>query len=344
MHKQLLSTAFAAFLALALALCIISPMAESMRAEDELTTDEITTEKHIELTEPEIEETDIPETLTVPNQTEQPVTEPPVTEPPVTEPPETLSEETEATSDKEELLLPILPEGATPLSLYINGRAIEKGFCFEYQEKIWFPVKGFGALFEYELLEAEAGKCYIISGDRAIPCSKSDADVKVIDCGVLCAPVEPLLSAVGLHATEIIGDEICIWGVPTFPTAEKIYKYEDLYWLSRIISAESRGEPFIGQLAVGTVVINRTRSHYYPDTIYGVIFDRVGGVQFTPASTGSVYREPTESSVLAAKLCLEGYSLDEGILFFFNSSIAAGSWITANRTYTMTVGQHDFYS
>jgi len=161
---------------------------------------------------------------------------------------------------------------------------------------------------------------------------------------VLCAPIEPLLSAAGLNATEIIGNEICIWGVPTFPEAEDIYDDEDLYWLSRIISAESRGEPFIGQLAVGTVVINRTRSDYYPDTIYEVIFDRLGGVQFTPASTGSVYRDPTESSILAAKLCLEGFSLDDGILFFFNSRIAAGSWITANRTYTMTVGQHDFYS
>jgi len=334
MHKQLLSTAFAAFLALALVLCIISPMAESMREEDESTTEEITTEEYIELTEPKDEETEAPDALPEPEETE----------PEETALPETVSDETEAEPSKEELILPVLPEGATPLLLYINGRAIEKGFCFEYQEKIWFPVEGFGALFEYELLEAEVGKCYIISGNRAIPCSKSDAEVSVIDCGVLCAPIEPLLSAVGLNATEIIGDEICIWGVPTFPTSDKIYNYEDLYWLSRIISAESRGEPFIGQLAVGTVVINRTRSHYYPDTIYGVIFDKVGGVQFTPASTGSVYREPTESSVLAAKLCLEGFSLDDGILFFFNSSIAAGSWITANRTYTMTVGQHDFYS
>ena len=54
--------------------------------------------------------------------------------------------------------------------------------------------------------------------------------------------------------------------------------------------------------------------------------------------------EPTESSIIAAKLCLEGFSLDPNILFFFNSNIAAGSWITANREYTMTVGRHDFYS
>jgi len=335
MHKQLLSTAFAAFLALAFVFGIISPMAESTQKDQ--TSEEITTEEYAdepsaapqETEKPEIEET------TAPPETSDAETTAP------SEPEESTKEEEK---EKDELLLPILPEGAVPLSLYINGRAIEDGFCFEHKGKIWLPVEGFGGLFDYDLLAAEEGKSYIVSGERAIPCSKRDSEVTVIECGVLCAPIEPLLSAAGLNATEIIGNEICIWGVPTFPEAEDIYDDEDLYWLSRIISAESRGEPFIGQLAVGTVVINRTRSDYYPDTIYEVIFDRLGGVQFTPASTGSVYRDPTESSILAAKLCLEGFSLDDGILFFFNSRIAAGSWITANRTYTMTVGQHDFYS
>lgn len=328
MHKQLLSTAFAAFLALAFVLGLISPNAESKGAyETEAeTVGEESTALPVPVTEKE----------------EESAPEPVVTDEAETSDAET--EETTSAEEKDELLLPEIPEDARELSLYINGRAISEGFCFERNGIIWLPVEGFGELFEYSGLSAEAGKCYISSGGRSIPCSKKDIEVTVLDCGVLCAPLEALLSAAGLKSTEIVDDEICIWGVPTFPSAEEVYGYEDLYWLSRIISAESRGEPFIGQLAVGTVVINRTGSKYYPDTIYGVIFDRVGGVQFTPASTGSVYREPTESSILAAKLCLEGFSLDEGILFFFNSKLAAGSWITSNRTYTMTVGQHDFYS
>lgn len=335
MHKQLLSTAFAAFLALALTLCIVTPMAERGE-ETEAPASSAQSEEHTgggmtetEATAPPLLEDNGTETdeETAPTEvTEEPcgteAVAPPSTEPISTE----------------------LPEGAESLSLYINGRATEPGLCFAYEGRIWLPVRGFGELFGYGNLDAEAGKSYIISGDRAIPCSKRDAEVCVIDCGEPYAPIEPLLSAAGLRATEIIGNEICIWGVPTFPEAKDIYSEEDLYWLSRIISAEARGEPFIGQLAVGTVVINRTGSKYYPDSIYEVIFDRLGGVQFTPTSTGSIYREPTESSVLAAKLCLEGFSLDDGILFFFNSRIAAGSWITANRTYTMTVGRHDFYS
>ena len=324
MHKQFLSTAFASILALAIMTGVVTPNAEAQTSP----------ETSFEITEIP-EETIAPETEPAPPETEE-VTEE-ITEP-ETEPEETAPE-------KEDIIFaPTLPEDATPLSLYINGRAIGEGFAFEHEGRIWLPIEGFCALFASGNITGEAGKCYIESGDRLIPCSKSDSEVTVREYGVLCAPIEALMSAAGLRSTEIVGNEICIWGVPTFPEADDVYSYEDLYWLSRIISAEARGEPFIGQLAVGTVVINRTRSDYYPDTIYKVIFDKVGGTQFTPASTGSVYREPTESSVIAAKLCLEGFSLDPNILFFFNSSIAAGSWITANREYTMTVGRHDFYS
>lgn len=326
MHKQLLSTAFAAFLALALVICVISPMAQE-RADDGVLTEEETV---IEEVTPTPETEAAPETEFVPEPKPEPVTE----------------AETTVEGIKEEPApsLPTIPDGAKPLSLYINGRAIGSELAFELDGIIWLSIDGFCELWGDKIIKAEAGRCYIESGDRLIPCSTSDPELTVREFGVLCAPIEPLLSAAGLRSTEIVGGEICIWGVPTFPEADDIYSYEDLYWLSRIISAEARGEPFVGQLAVGTVVINRTRSHYYPDTIYKVIFDKVGGVQFTPASTGSVYREPTESSVIAAKLCLEGFSLDPTILFFFNSSIATGSWITANREYTMTVGQHDFYS
>ena len=312
MHKQLLSTAFAAFLALALAICMISPMARGTKVE--ILADDTTASAETTVAPDDTEGETLPETEEV------------------TEPEPEPEEETTAEPIEEAPISPSLaiPDGAQPLSLYINGRAIGNSFAFELDGIIWLPIDGFEELLGTDTIRAEEGLCYIESGDRLIPCSKSDCEVTVRAFGVLCAPIEALLSAAGSRSTEIEADDI--------------YSYEDLYWLSRIISAEARGEPFIGQLAVGTVVINRTRSHYYPDTVYKVIFDRVGGVQFTPASTGSVYREPTESSVIAAKLCLEGFSLDPTILFFFNSSIAKGTWITSNREYTMTVCHHDFYS
>ena len=104
------------------------------------------------------------------------------------------------------------------------------------------------------------------------------------------------------------------WGaVP--PQAD--YDQEDLYWLSRIISAESRGEPLVGQIAVGNVVLNRTESGQFPDTVKEVVFDSQYAVQFTPVANGTIYLEPAASSVLAAKLCLEGAEVAGDSLYFF---------------------------
>ena len=121
------------------------------------------------------------------------------------------------------------------------------------------------------------------------------------------------------------------------------YDSNDLYWLSRIISAEAAGESLYGQIAVGNVVLNRVRSRQYPNTVYGVIFDRVGGTQFSPVAMGTIYKTPTESSVIAAKICLEGYSISDNILFFMNPRIATNNWISKNRPYAFSIGNHDFY-
>jgi N-acetylmuramoyl-L-alanine amidase len=121
------------------------------------------------------------------------------------------------------------------------------------------------------------------------------------------------------------------------------YDADEVYWLSRIISAESGGEPFKGQIAVGNVVLNRVRSPQYPNTIYGVIFDRKYGTQFTPAAIGTIYNKPTASAVIAAKICLEGYTLSDEILFFYNPRIATTNWIDRARPYAFTIGDHKFY-
>lgn len=118
----------------------------------------------------------------------------------------------------------------------------------------------------------------------------------------------------------------------------------DLYWLSRIISAESRGESMAGKIAVGTVVMNRVKSSMYPNTVYGVIFDKKFGTQFTPVASGSIYNTPTQESIEAAKRVLAGERTDSRILFFVNEKIATNNWISKNRTYILTIGNHKFYA
>ena len=118
------------------------------------------------------------------------------------------------------------------------------------------------------------------------------------------------------------------------------YNSKDLYWLSRIINAESRGECLLGQVAVGTVVLNRTEHPKYPNTIYGVIFD-VG--QFSPAVSGSIYKSPLPKCVIAAKIVLEGYRVSDTIIYFH--SINASKYEGFVNTETeMVIGNQISYT
>ena len=121
------------------------------------------------------------------------------------------------------------------------------------------------------------------------------------------------------------------------------YDEQGLYWLSRIISAESRGEPMVGQIAVGNVVLNRVAHERYPDTIREVVFDTNHGVQFEPVSNGTVFDEPADSSLLAAKMVLEGAGVVEDCIYFYAPALSPGTWINRNAEYYTTIGCHRFY-
>jgi N-acetylmuramoyl-L-alanine amidase len=126
-------------------------------------------------------------------------------------------------------------------------------------------------------------------------------------------------------------------------SAGAFYRDDEVYWLSKIISAEARGEIMQGKIAVGNVILNRVKSSAFPNTIYSVIFDRKNGVQFSPVANGSIYAAATEESVIAAKICLEGYSLSDGILYFVNPRVAPNSWASRNRPFFAQIGNHAFY-
>lgn len=125
---------------------------------------------------------------------------------------------------------------------------------------------------------------------------------------------------------------------------ETYYDDEELHWLSRIIHAESQGEPFLGKLAVGTVILNRVDAPQFPDTIYEVIFDKRNGTQFTPTANGAIYQTPGDESVMAAKICLEDTRLSEEILYFLNRRLATSFWIVENCRFVMEIGGHSFYA
>lgn len=192
------------------------------------------------------------------------------------------------------------------------------------------------------VLEVSINDVYITANER---CIYLDASPQMIN-GYLYVPIRVLAHIYGVEVSwDAKTHSIYLYTTGQYiQSGNAFYDSDDLYWLARIISAESKGEPLSGQIAVGNVILNRVEAEAYPHTIYDVIFDKKHGVQFSPASNNTIYQTPTKESVAAAKICLEGYSLSDTALYFLNSKIAKSNWIVKNRGYVMTIGNHSFYS
>lgn len=105
--------------------------------------------------------------------------------------------------------------------------------------------------------------------------------------------------------------------VPASSLMNRSYTDEDLMWLARIVDVEAHNLGIDAKVAVANVVLNRKKSPSFPNTIYGVIFDTKYSKQFPPAHrSGFNDRVPNKSSVIAAKMALEGINNIDECLFF----------------------------
>ncbi len=190
-------------------------------------------------------------------------------------------------------------------------------------------------------LSCEDGGYIVYANERPL-LTKTPA--VILSDGRMYLPVRSLARALSLSVEWQPPRSVALSGtVKPLVHANNYYNKDDLYWLSRIINAESRGEPLLGQIAVGNVVLNRKASRDFPNTVYGVIFDKKYGVQFSPTTDGSIYKTPTYLSVTAAKICLEGVSVSPDVLFFIEPTKANSAWIVLNRKYAFTVENHYFF-
>ncbi len=255
-----------------------------------------------------------------------------------------------------------IPQGAARTSVNVNGRQVLSGRVLVIDNITYVPMFKFAdwlGVFNYTSstsgyittanisgqnlkISATENSFYIIANGRYF---YTVGAIREID-GEVYVPIEPLVKALNSRAQKGSSGIYTVSSGDTrlLKTASQVYRDDEVYWLSRIISAEAKGESLQGKIAVGNVILNRVRSNQYPNTIYGVIFDKKYGVQFAPTSNGAIYATPTAESIIAAKICLEGYTISNKILYFFNPKAAAGTWVKQNREYAFTIGNHAFYN
>ena len=114
----------------------------------------------------------------------------------------------------------------------------------------------------------------------------------------------------------------------------------DYQLLARLISAEARGEPYMGQVAVGAVVLNRIEHPSFPDTMSGVIYQKGA---FSCLSDGQFYEPISESAYRAASDAINGLDPSGGAIYYYNPKIATNKWIFSRPVIT-TIGDHRFCS
>ena len=251
------------------------------------------------------------------------------------------------------------PKNAVEVSVTLDGRRVLEGEAAIIDDVTYVPLRAFSELMGAESIEWDQSsrtatvKKYNMTAKISENSSYIEASGRYFK---LTSPLKnindrlflPIRVAAKMFSAEVDwnADSRTVLLKNTnkaFVRGADFYSSEDLYWLSRIISAEAKGESLAGKIAVGNVVLNRVESKNYPNTVYGVIFDRKHGTQFSPVAIGTIYDTPTTESIIAAKICLEGYTLSDAVLFFMNPRISTNNWIAKNRPFAFRIGNHDFY-
>ncbi|MBQ8831614.1 MAG: cell wall hydrolase [Oscillospiraceae bacterium] len=192
------------------------------------------------------------------------------------------------------------------------------------------------AVFREFAIDASAGDVYITANGR---CLYAEYGCRVID-GVLMVQLSTLCKALdAVYEIDMEAKTIdIISGAGIIMSGDEFYDEEDLFWLARIIWAESGNQCFEGQIAVGNVVLNRVNNpNRFPNDVYGVIFQ---SGQFEPVMNGTVYNNPTEECWAAAKLALEGVRPVGDCLYF---AAIYDCWAGNNRVLYRRIEGHYFW-
>jgi N-acetylmuramoyl-L-alanine amidase len=153
--------------------------------------------------------------------------------------------------------------------------------------------------------------------------------------------VKRFQSSVGITSDGIAGSKMLLYlGLDSSSGGGSYgsYSSSDIWLLAKVIEAEARGESYVGQVAVGAVVLNRVESASFPDSISGVVY-QAGAFSAVTDSNWSV--SPSATSRKAAQDAINGWDPSYGCLYYYNPAKTSNRWIRTRPVVT-TIGSHVF--
>ena len=124
----------------------------------------------------------------------------------------------------------------------------------------------------------------------------------------------------------------------TTASSGSVSRNDKVQLVARLIHAEARGEPYVGQVAVGAVLLNRVEDPAFPNSVSGVIYQPLA---FESVANGQFNLPPTNENVRAARAAMNGWDPVYGATFFWNPSKPVNNWIWSRQT-VKTIGSHIF--
>jgi len=116
------------------------------------------------------------------------------------------------------------------------------------------------------------------------------------------------------------------------------FSQNDITLMANAVYGESRGEPYEGQVAVASVILNRVRDPIFPNSVSGVIFEPRA---FTAVADGQIWLTPNESARRAVIDAINGWDPSENAIYYFNPDTATSGWIWS-RPQIKRIGKHIF--
>ncbi len=143
----------------------------------------------------------------------------------------------------------------------------------------------------------------------------------------------------GLTADGIVGNATAkAMGISVSAGTNSSYTNNDTYLLAKAVYSEARGEPYVGQVAIAAVILNRVKSSAFPNTVAGVIYQPWA---FTAVHDGQFELEPNATAYQAARDALNGWDPTYGSIYYYNPQTATNTWIRSRKV-TTTIGKHVF--
>ena len=229
----------------------------------------------------------------------------------------------------------IQSEGTTYVSLAAMAKALD-----ESAAAAWDGSTGTVTVTTEKLtITAHLGDYYVVANGRYLYVAERVGQYN----GTIMVPLSVVTKAFDAKlnwdaATGLIHVQC---GSGALVSGNAFYNQDDLFWLSRVIFAESGNQPLEGKMAVGNVVLNRVASPIFPNSVHGVLAQKS---QFSTYKGGKLAnRTPNEGSIIAAKLVLDGGVVEEVKNALWFDAMCSNSWAARHKACLVVIGGHKFY-